>query len=328
MTGEIVYGEAAETGSYGSKTVAVDIGKIVGGIVDGCEIVAHALSCPVAADCLVPLMAEAGQTAAVWCHDYVAVGCHDLEVPAVAPELAYRALRAAFAEEQGGVFLVWVEIGRENDPCEHVLAVGGLHPTLLYLAERKLGEDVVVFAGNLCYHGFLHILARGDDVDVGGRGEALACGEQLLAVVGEGYAAVVCLVVGNLTNGAFQVYLIHIDASVPYADEREGLGVGVPAECVDVGVERGADIVFLACGEVVDAKAVEVCLVAVASHRLPCHIASVGRELWVLVVARIVFEVFRSVHRLVFQCVCSNHFWSLVVGRLAEVACLARTYII
>ena len=115
-------------------------------------------------------MAEAGQTAAVWCHDYVAVGCHDLEVPAVAPELAYGALRAAFAEEQGGVFLVWVEIGRENDPCEHVLAVGGLHPTLLYLAERKLGEDVVVFAGNLCNHGFLHILARGDDVDVGGRG--------------------------------------------------------------------------------------------------------------------------------------------------------------
>ena len=49
-------------------------------------------------------------------------------------------MRAALAVKQGGVLLGRVEIGRQDHPRQHLLAVGGLHPAFLHLAH----PDVVV----------------------------------------------------------------------------------------------------------------------------------------------------------------------------------------
>ena len=140
VAGQVVHAEAAERGTHGTQAVFVYIRQVVGGIVDGHQIVVHALAGPVAAYFLAPLRAEAGQTVAVGGHNHIAVGGHDHEVPAVAPELAYGALRTALAEEQGGVFLVGVEVRGQNHPRQHVVAVGGLHPAALHGGLGQLVE--------------------------------------------------------------------------------------------------------------------------------------------------------------------------------------------
>ena len=87
MAGKVIYREATEAGANGTQTVFVNIGEIVGSIVDGAEVIFHALAGPVAADIFVPLAAEARQTAAVGSYDDIAVGCHNLHIPSVTPEL-------------------------------------------------------------------------------------------------------------------------------------------------------------------------------------------------------------------------------------------------
>ena len=147
VAGEVVDAEAAERGTYGTHAVAIDIGQRVASIVDGAEVVAHALACPVARDFLKPFLSEAGEAAAVGGDDDVALRCHDVEVPAIRPELRDGRLGTTFAEEQCGVLLRWVEVRWLYDPVEELQAVGGLAPTGLGGAWGKLREDVVVLGG-------------------------------------------------------------------------------------------------------------------------------------------------------------------------------------
>ena len=128
VAGEVVDAESAEGGSDTAEAVAVDIGQGVAGIVNGAEIVAHALTSPVAGDLLQPLLTEAGKTAAIGSNDDIALRSHDVEIPAVGPELGNRRLWATFAEEQGGVLLCGVEVRRLDDPVEELLPVGGGAP--------------------------------------------------------------------------------------------------------------------------------------------------------------------------------------------------------
>ena len=114
--------------------------RLPGHVVDGREVVADVLPRVVARYLVEPLLPERGQAAAVGRHDDVALCGHQLEIPAVAPELRHDALRAALAVKQGGVLLGRVEIGRQDHPRQHLLAVGGLHPVFLHLAH----PDVVV----------------------------------------------------------------------------------------------------------------------------------------------------------------------------------------
>ena len=147
MAGEIVDREASEACAHTSQLVLVNERQVVGGIVDGCEIIVHALAGPVAADLLVPLRAAARQSATVRCNHHIVVCRHDLHVPTVAPELAHRALRATLAEQQCGIFLILVEVGRQDHPILHLLAVGCLHPALLHLAEGELVIEQLVLEG-------------------------------------------------------------------------------------------------------------------------------------------------------------------------------------
>ena len=99
VTGEIINAESTEAGTYCTETVFIDIRQIGCCIVYGTEIILHALACPIAAYLFIPFRTESWQSATVRGNDYISVCSHYLEVPSVAPELAYRTLRSAFTIE-------------------------------------------------------------------------------------------------------------------------------------------------------------------------------------------------------------------------------------
>ena len=109
MSGKPVHRIASEAGSYASQPVFVYV-RFLRDVVYRAQVIIHAMSAVVGADFFQPFHAEARQSAAVGSDDDVIVSRHNLQVPAVAPELADGALRSAFAEEEGRVFLVRVEI--------------------------------------------------------------------------------------------------------------------------------------------------------------------------------------------------------------------------
>ena len=103
VAGQPVDAETAERGADCTEALAIYI-RFGGYIVDGGEIVLHAEAGVVTADLFEPFFAESGQTAAVGGDNDVALRGHDLEVPAVAPELADGTLRTAFADRRVGYF--------------------------------------------------------------------------------------------------------------------------------------------------------------------------------------------------------------------------------
>ena len=111
----------------------------------------HALTAVIAADSLIPFYAESRKTATVGSYDDIIVGRHNLEIPTIAPELADRTLRTAFAEEQGRILLVRVEMRRIDNPGQHLLAVSGFHPASLYFTHFQLVVDLFVLEGELRY---------------------------------------------------------------------------------------------------------------------------------------------------------------------------------
>ena len=292
-----VDGEAAEAGAHASQVVTVYEG-FFRHLVDGRQQVLHALAAVVAADGFVPLRAESRHAAPAGGYDDVVVGRHHLEVPAVAPELAQWALRAAFAIEQGGVFLLRVELGRVDDPYEHVLLVGGLYPALLHASHLQLVVDVAVLLRQLAALGIL--VAGGGagchDVDFVGLAHAVARGDEVVAA--ECDAAVVVQAFGQ-ADGLFaftpvvQAEAVDLRGAVPRGGEVEGR-VRRPDVAVHVGVETGIGAELLVLLQVEHVEAVAVALVAVAGHALPGDVASVGRELRVGVVALVLVSLGRE----------------------------------
>ena len=129
MTSQPINAEATEGGTYATQAIFVGVWLVGYKLINGSEIVLHALSSVVATNLFVPLVAETRQAAAVRCHNDIIVGSHHHEVPAETPELTYGRLWTTFAVEQGRIFLIWVKMRRINDPCEHLFAIGGLLPT-------------------------------------------------------------------------------------------------------------------------------------------------------------------------------------------------------
>ena len=143
-----INGEAAEAGAYTTQAVFVDK-RFFCHFVDGCEVVFHALAAVIAADGFIPLYTEARKTAAVGGYDDIVVGSHNLEIPAIAPELAYGALRTTFTEQEGRVFLIRVKLWRVDNPCQHLFAVCSLHPASFNLTHFQLVVNLLVFEGQL-----------------------------------------------------------------------------------------------------------------------------------------------------------------------------------
>ena len=295
VSGEPVNAVTAEACAHCAEAFPVYVG-FGGDVVDRREIVLHAQAVVVAADFFQPFHAEAGQAAAVRGYHNVAVGCHDLEIPTVAPELADGRLRAALAEEEHGVFLSGVELGGIDHPAKFLLPVHCIHPAFLHLTEGKLPVKRLVLLGQSLS---LYLFAEGDGIDFVRAAHAVALGDELLAVRCDAHEGVVAHVVGELLYVAFEVGHVDIGAPVPHAGEVNLRRLGVPAKFVHAALERLCHELLLARGEFHDAEPRAVALISVALHAEPREVAAVGRELRVLVVAH--ERVFLIVHLLLLE---------------------------
>ena len=143
ITGKPVNGESSEACTNASEMISVYV-RFLCNIVNSREIVLHTLSCIISAYLLQPLHSKARETSSVRSNDYVTVGCHYLEVPSVTPELAYRRLRTALAEEKRRILLIRIKMRRIDNPTEHLFAVSCLCPALLNLTGCKFIQNMFV----------------------------------------------------------------------------------------------------------------------------------------------------------------------------------------
>ena len=210
-------------------------------------------------------------------------------------------------------------MGWGDDPYLHLLAVRGLHPAVRDVAHSHLVVDVLVLEGDLRLLRLSLLFGGLDDVEVTGDGDALACAEELARVAQQLESHVVVVALGQLLHLTLEVGLVGVDCGVPAADEVEGLGIGVPAVVIDVGVEGLCDIRLLARGQLIDTQAVAVALVAIVLHAEPGHILAVWREARIDVVAD-VHVALLMVDLLVAERLGIVDLWSHIALGLAEVA--------
>ncbi len=142
MTGQPINAVASERGAAGSDAIRVNLRHFLGNDVGSLDVILHAQSAVIPADFLTPGGAESRTSAAVGGDDEIARAAHHLEVPAGAPELAYHALGAAFAEKQGGIGFAAVVIIRINQPDQHVFAVHGFDPAGFGFAHAALLQNL------------------------------------------------------------------------------------------------------------------------------------------------------------------------------------------
>ena len=277
LTCEEVYRVATIACAYCAQTLLVTP-RLGSHVVNCAEIVLDVLTAVVARYLVYPLGAERGYATTVGCYDDVALCRHQLEVPTVAPELANHTLRTALTEEEGGVLLVGVEVGRQDYPGEHLLAVGGGYPTLLHLAHTDIVIYLAIYTGELrecavgCYreefgcvaylgHAYHDVVARGGhSVDV-----VITCGDYFYGTTCSRYLA----------------YLV---CSVHRSDEADRT-VAVPEHVCCAVIEIGSEVGERAIGGVPYKQTLFVTLVTRTTHTAEGYLGVVGREYGVLVVA-------------------------------------------
>ena len=119
MSGQPIHRKSSEAGTYTTQTITIHK-RLFGHFVDSREIILH-----------------------------ITVGGHNLHVPTITPELAYRTLRTTFAEEQCRVLFIRIELRRIDDPCQHLFAVSCFHPAAFYFTHFDLVIDLLVLLGQL-----------------------------------------------------------------------------------------------------------------------------------------------------------------------------------
>ena len=140
-TGQVVNAIAAIGGAAGRHAAHIRFRLDV----TGCrEVILHVQANVVAGDFLAPGLAKSRGTAAVREHHHIALMAHEQVVPAVAPALRERPLRAAQANLDGRVGLGGVELRREQHPGEHLLPVHSIQPAGLGFVRIQLGKEVLV----------------------------------------------------------------------------------------------------------------------------------------------------------------------------------------
>ena len=184
---------------------------------------------------------------------------------------------------------------------------------------------MLVFECELCHLALLLLLGRCYDIKVVGAGHTVAGNQKLLAHHLQ--RTIVIHAVRQLHHLALQIGLVNMDASVPTSQEIKRLGVGCPDKGIHVRIKTFGYIGFLACRQLIDAKAIAVALIAVARHALPSKVLAIGRETGIGVITHIAILCL-LVDRLVFHGLGSVDGRLLIAFRLAEVLRLARVYII
>jgi len=133
MSGKPEYGKTTITGTNSTKFIHVNK-RLFRHFINGCEVIFHVLTAIITTDLVVPFLSESRQSSPVRSNNYIIVGCHNLEIPAVGEELADHTLRATFAKKQGWIFFIGVKIRRINNPNQHFLVIGCGHPPLFYFS--------------------------------------------------------------------------------------------------------------------------------------------------------------------------------------------------
>ena len=250
---------------------------------------------------------------------------HDLEIPAIAPELAYGALGATLTIKQGRILLGLIKMRGQNHPHLLLLTISGGDPTFPYLAHLQLVKNMLVLECELCHLALLLLLGRCHDIQIVWAGHAVASHQEFLAHHLQG--AIVIHAVCQLHYLALQVGLIDMDTSVPTSQEVKRLGIGCPRKGIHVGIKTLRHVCLLARGQFINAKTIAITLVPIACHALPSKILAIGRETGIGVIPHIaILSLF--VDRLVFHGLGSVDGRLLIAFRLAEVLRLARVYII
>ncbi len=193
-------------------------------------------------------------------------------------------LRAALAVKQDGIFLVGVEVRREDFPGGHLLAVGGGNRYLVHLAEFQLGEEFLVDFGDV-FHltagyeadflGTLHGVAHGDDVAVGELVNAA-----VVPVAGTFCEFVDFFIGKSYAEDGFDAVAIAVE------DYR--LAVGSPGEAFRPAVPAVGEVLGRCDVRRLGIDYHEAFLVALelgGLHGEPCYLGAVGREGGVGVVA-------------------------------------------
>ena len=253
--------------------------RLFGYIVDGREVVADVLTRVIARDLIEPLLTKRGQTAAVGGYDYITLGGHELEIPAIAPRLRYDALRTTLAVEQRRVLLRRVKVGRQDHPYEHLLAIGRLNPAFLYLTHRDLVVDRLVDGRDMLHS----TRCRVDSEELGRHRDAGHLGGNLLTGHREGVDVVITLR-EDLYLAIVPCYAADLVRSLDRGDEVELL-VTVPHHVRGVVVEIGRQVAHLLRVQLIDKQTLLVRLVAGTTHRTEGNRAVIGRPYGIFVIA-------------------------------------------
>ena len=315
VTGQPVHTVTAKARTHCTHTFAVNV-RFFGNIVDGAEVVLHAKTRVVARNGLKPFHAKARKSAAVRRNNDVVVGSHNLEVPAVAPELAHGRLRATLAEEQGRILFIRVEMWRIYHPAKHFFVVYRIDPSFFHLAKGQFVVEVLVFERQL-FRRFVFTFYR-KSIHLIGLTHAVLLHKERSTIGCQSEQRIISHLISQSLVLTFQVRGVHLSFAVPHTGKVQVLAVRCPAKFVDATFKLFSNIRFFAGFEVEHTKARTVAFVAVAFHAAPCHVASVGRELRVLVVTHVAVSC-RFVHRLMLQRTVSLNFGSHVIGRFAKV---------
>ena len=184
MSCQPVDGESSEAGTHTAQVVFVNE-RFFCHFVDCREIILHALATVISADSFVPFHSETRKSAAVRCYNDIAVGSHNLHVPAITPELAYRALWTAFAEEQCRIFLIRIELGRIDDPCQHFFTICRFHPASFNFAHLYLIVDLLVLLSQLC-----RLPIQGNGINFISHAHRVTFGNQFITEEGNAFVVV------------------------------------------------------------------------------------------------------------------------------------------
>ena len=135
--------ESSEAGTYTSQAIFVYI-RLFCHFIDSSEIIFHTLATVVTTDLFVPFHAKSRQAATIRSNNDIIIGCHNLEIPAIRPELAYRTLRTSFTEQQSRIFLVRIKLRGIDYPCQHLFAICCFHPATFHFTHFQLVIDLFV----------------------------------------------------------------------------------------------------------------------------------------------------------------------------------------
>ena len=172
----------------------------------------------------------------------------------------------------------------QDDPAQHILAVGGLYPLFSHFAHLQLIVYVFVFVGQLRNICLLYVFSWVDNVQLISLWHAVTWGKKSVSIVGKRNRTEISNVVGELYYFSTKVCLIQIYACVPASCEIKFLGISGPAIAVDIWIERFGNVFLRLVCYVVNAQTVAIALITVACHTLPCYVFAVRRECRIYVI--------------------------------------------